>query len=128
MGGWNPRREYALFVLGVIREADYDFSRVDRVVGDLIAKYEDRIREIEVMSDEEFYAVVSKDIFGVFSKGFYIAKFKRCIEQLKQVRESVEYLVMLYRENPKLFNWVLKQSYQGCVREMRKAIEKLASV
>jgi hypothetical protein len=126
MGRWNNYREYRELELGVIREANYDYTSLDKVIENRIAEYEKGIAEIQAMTDEQFLTIVSQYIFGVASKSFYIDRFRKRIEELKQVKLSIDYLVEQCRDDPKLFEWILKNNCKGTVREMRNAIRQLA--
>jgi len=109
-----------------MEEANYDYEKLRKVIKAKIEDLQKRIREIEQMSDEAFMEMISKSLFGVANKGYYINKLKKRISDLEHITESIDYLLDLWKNDKKMLEWVITHSYQGYTRKMRKAIERLA--
>ena len=112
--------------LNILKEANYNLERVAEIVSAKVQECERRINEIKNMPYERFLALVSRSIFGVASKGYYINALRKRIEILKRIPERIQYLLKLHENDKQLLNWTLKHSYKGYVREMRRAIQRLA--
>lgn len=117
---------YADMLLWAIQEAKYDYDNIQKLVKINIDGWEQRIREIEAMSQEEFIAHISKSIFGVANKDYYIGNYKKRIEELKALPERIDHLLDMWKNEKIWFDWTLKNVYKGYVRPMKKALEKLA--
>lgn len=113
-------------LLMIMEKANYEYENVRKLVQINIEGYEKRIREIEAMSEDDFLRMVSKSLFGVANKGYYTNNLKKRIEELKRIPERIDYLLDLWKNNRGWLDWVIKHSYKGAVRPMKKAIEKLA--
>jgi hypothetical protein len=113
-------------LLMIVEKANYSYENIHRLVKINIEECERRIREIEAMSEEAFLSMVSKSLFGVASKGYYIGNFKRKIETLKMIPQRIDYLLDLWKNDKGWLEWVIKKSYKGYVKQMREAIERLA--
>ena len=112
--------------LFIIEKANYDYGKIKKIINAEIEKCESRIREIEAMGEEAFLSMVAKQLFGVASKGYYTSNLKKRIEELKHVKDGIDYLLEQYSKNKGWFNYVLSNYYKGYVKPMREAIEKLA--
>jgi len=110
----------------VIENAKYDYVNIRKLVRINIKDLEKRIAAVQAMSETEFITYVSQSIFGVAIKEYYIKQCKRQIETWKGIPQRVDYLLGLWRDEKEIFNVVIKSSYKGVVRPMKKAIEKLA--
>ena len=121
------RREHAARVLSVIREAGYDMARVREVIGRRIEKLKKAKMELEQMSEEEFRRRVSRMIFGVALKGYYIEKLEKTIEEYEGILKEIESLLKYYVSDRQFFDWHIKEYYKGYVREAREAFRRLAS-
>jgi hypothetical protein len=117
---------YANMLLWVIQEAKYDYNNIQKLIKINVESCEQRIREIEAMSQEDFLKEVSKSIFGVGLKDYYIDKLKKRIETLKDLPSVVDHLLEMWKSEKWLLNDTLKYAYKGYVRPMKEAIEKLA--
>ncbi|MCD6241105.1 hypothetical protein J7K27_06280 [Candidatus Bathyarchaeota archaeon] len=113
-------------LLNILERANYRLERVEEIVNSKVQECEKRIKEIESMSQTEFLRMVSRSIFGVACKGYYIHGLKKSIETLKRIPERIQYLLKLHEKDKEMFEWVLKHSYKRYVRKLRKAIKKLA--
>jgi hypothetical protein len=116
----------AWLILKIIEEAGYEYENIDKVIQEEIAESQNFIKQIQEMSETEFLSMVSKSLFGVASKGYYINKHKQHIQQLEQAKKSIDYLLEQYNRNPSWFEWIIKNSYRGNVKPMKEAIKKLA--
>lgn len=113
-------------LLNILERANYNLERVAEITSAKVQECERRINEIQNMPYERFLALISRSIFGVASKGYYINCLRKEIEILKRVPERIKYLLELHEKDKGMFEWVLKHSYKGYVRKLRKAIKKLA--
>lgn len=113
-------------ILSIIEEADYDYAKVLDVVNARIAYVEGRMKQIEVMTDEEFMQWISKAIFGVALKGYYISQCKRDLDHLKTIQSRIDYMLDLWKRDRSMFNWVIRNSYKGVIRRAEDTFTKLA--
>lgn len=113
-------------LLNILERANYNLERVAEVTSAKVQECERRINEIQNMPYEKFLALISRSIFGIASKGYYINSLRKRIEILKRIPERIQYLLKLHEKDKQLLDWTLKRSYKGYVREMRMAIKKLA--
>jgi len=114
-------------LLWAIREAKFDYDNIQKLVKINIEGCEERIRKIEAMSQEEFMAYISRSIFGVANKDYYITDNKKRIEELKALPERIDHLLKMWRDEKSWFDWTLKNVYKGYVRQLKQAFEKLAT-
>jgi len=112
-------------LLWVIQEAKFDYDNIQKLVKINIEGCEERIKEIEAMSQEQFLAHISKSIFGVASKDYYIGNLRRRIETLKDIPQVIDSLLHSWNSERWLFNDTLKHAYKGYVRQLKQAFEKL---
>lgn len=113
-------------ILSLIEESGYDLEKLKGLVDEKIILLEKRLSQIRFMDDEEFLEYVSKTIFGVASKDYYISKISSEIEMLTGIMKRIEYYLRLNRENRKLFDYLIKRSFKGNVRRARRAFNRLA--
>ena len=60
-----------------MKGANYNLERIEEIVNAKVWECEKRINEIENMPYEKFLALISRSIFGVASKGYYINALRR---------------------------------------------------
>lgn len=113
-------------ILSLIEESGYDLEKLKGLVNEKVLLLEKRLSQIRFMDDEEFLEYVSKTIFGVASKDYYISKISSEIEMLTGIMRRIEYYLRLNRENRTLFDYLLKRSFKGNVRRARRAFSRLA--
>ena len=118
---WSRKR--ADEMLYILKEANYDINNVDNIIKQKINEVENVAKEIENMTHEEFEQMVSKSMFGVMCKEYYIGKLKKQKESLQNIKERIVYLMENY--NKECWEWILKDSYSGRIREIKQAVGKL---
>ena len=118
---WN--RERADEILCMLKEANYNINNVDNVIKQKINQIENLTKKIENMKYEEFAQMVSKSLFGVVSKDYYLAKLNTQKQSLLNVKQAVIYLMENY--NKEHWDWIVRNSYSGRIREVKQAIGKL---
>ncbi len=115
-----------MLILSLMEESDYDLEKLKSLVNDKILLLEKRLERIKFMDDEEFLEHVSKTIFGVASKEYYVSKVSDEIRMFNGVLKRIEYYLRLSRENRKLFDHLIKRSFKGNVRRAKRAFNRLA--
>ncbi|MEM4177098.1 MAG: hypothetical protein QXS29_06010 [Nitrososphaeria archaeon] len=120
----NPEHERKL-LLHCIEEGQYDLSKIRRYVEDQMIEHEKSIEELENMSEEEFMNMVSKYIYGVASKEYYITMHKKAINSYKHALDRIKSIIKLRKENPQLYDYVIRRDFEGQVREARRVFDKL---
>ncbi|MEM3786573.1 MAG: hypothetical protein QXZ59_04250 [Nitrososphaeria archaeon] len=113
-------------ILSLIEESGYDLEKLKGLVDEKVLLLEKRLTQIRFMSDEEFLESISKTIFGVASKDYYISKISSEIEMLNGIMRRIEYYLRLNRENRRLFDYLIKRSFKGNVRRARRVFNRLA--
>ncbi|MEM0053857.1 MAG: hypothetical protein QXL89_06700 [Nitrososphaeria archaeon] len=113
-------------ILSLIEESGYDLEKLKGLVDEKVLLLEKRLTQIRFMSDEEFLESISKTIFGVASKDYYISKISSEIEMLNDIMRRIEYYLRLNRENRRLFDYLIKRSFKGNVRRARRVFNRLA--
>lgn len=113
-------------ILSLIEEAEYDLEKIKNLVDEKILVLENRLVRIKFMGDEEFLELISKTIFGIASKEYYISIICSEIKMLKEITKKIEYYLRLNKENRKLFDYLIRRSFKGNVRRAKKAFNKLA--
>ncbi|MEM4521901.1 MAG: hypothetical protein QW738_01585 [Nitrososphaeria archaeon] len=113
-------------ILSLIEESGYDLEKLKGLVDEKVLLLEKRLTQIRFMSDEEFLESISKTIFGVASKEYYISKISSEIEMLNDIMRRIEYYLRLNRENRRLFDYIIKRSFKGNVRRARRVFNRLA--
>ncbi|MEM3385014.1 MAG: hypothetical protein QW134_04740 [Nitrososphaeria archaeon] len=113
-------------ILSLIEESGYDLEKLKGLVDEKVLLLEKRLTQIRFMSDEEFLESISKTIFGVASKEYYISKISSEIEMLNGIMRRIEYYLRLNRENRRLFDYLIKRSFKGNVRRARSVFNRLA--
>ncbi|MEM1986368.1 MAG: hypothetical protein QXG36_02545 [Nitrososphaeria archaeon] len=113
-------------ILSLIEESEYNLEKLKHLVDEKVLLLEKRLTQIRFMSDEEFLESISKTIFGVASKEYYISKISSEIEMLNGIMRRIEYYLRLNRENRKLFDYLIKRSFKGNVRRARSVFNRLA--
>ncbi|MEM4736938.1 MAG: hypothetical protein QXD41_03630, partial [Nitrososphaeria archaeon] len=113
-------------ILSLIEESGYDLEKLKGLVDEKVLLLEKRLTQIRFMSDEEFLESISKTIFGVASKEYYISKISSEIEMLNDIMRRIEYYLRLNRENRRLFDYLIKRSFKGNVRRARRVFNRLA--
>lgn len=113
-------------ILSLIEESGYDLEKLKGLVDEKVLLLEKRLTQIRFMSDEEFLESISKTIFGVASKEYYISKISSEIEMLNDIMRRIEYYLRLNKENRRLFDYLIKRSFKGNVRRARRVFNRLA--
>ncbi|MEM0385091.1 MAG: hypothetical protein QXH64_01380 [Nitrososphaeria archaeon] len=113
-------------ILSLIEESEYNLEKLKHLVDEKVLLLEKRLTQIRFMSDEEFLESISKTIFGVASKEYYISKISSEIEMLNGIMRRIEYYLRLNRENRRLFDYLIKRSFKGNVRRARSVFNRLA--
>lgn len=113
-------------ILSLIEESEYNLEKLKHLVDEKVLLLEKRLTQIRFMSDEEFLESISKTIFGVASKEYYISKISSEIEMLNDIMRRIEYYLRLNRENRRLFDYLIKRSFKGNVRRARRVFNRLA--
>jgi len=119
--------KYANVLLYVIEKAEFKYDNLDKTINELIKEKQEKIKQLQNMSEEEFMHHISNFIFGVASKDYYITIHKRDIEMLKEIKNSINWLLETYNNNRELFNEVIKFNYKGKVKIIKNYISKLAN-
>lgn len=101
-------------------------EKLKGLVDEKVLLLEKRLTQIRFMSDEEFLESISKTIFGVASKEYYISKISSEIEMLNDIMRRIEYYLRLNKENRRLFDYLIKRSFKGNVRRARRVFNRLA--
>lgn len=91
-----------------------------------IEEHDKALKELAKMSDEGFADLFSSAIFSPRSRDLYTATHEEAINKLKNIRESIDRLVDLWRNNKKILSWVIRKSYTGYIRRVTEDIQKLA--
>jgi hypothetical protein len=118
---WNKKR--ADEILYILKEANYNINNVDNIIKQKINEMENLAKQIENMTYEQFEQMVSKSLFGVMSKDYYIEKLRKQKESLQNIKQAIIYLMENY--NKEHWDWIVKNSYSGKIREIKQAIGKL---
>jgi len=118
---WNRKR--ADEILYILKEANYNIDNVDNIIKQKVNDIENLAKEIENMTHEEFEQMVSKSLFGVMSKEYYLGKLSVQKESIRNIRQAITYLMENY--NKEHWDWIVKNSYSGRIREIKEAIRKL---
>ncbi|MCX8188780.1 MAG: hypothetical protein N3F64_03645, partial [Nitrososphaeria archaeon] len=113
-------------ILSLIEEAEYDLKKVKSLVDEKVLLLEKRLEQIKFMDDKEFLEYVSRTIFGIASKEYYVSKISSEIEMLNNTMKRIEYYLRLGKENRPLFNYLLRRSFKGNVRRAKKVFNRLA--
>jgi len=112
-------------LLALIEEANYQYDNIEEVVQAKIDECQKRIDELKAMSQEQFLAMISKSIFGVAMKEYYVGNLEKKIESLKALPEHIDNLLDYWRDSKWLFDQSIK-FYKPYVRELKQAFERLA--
>jgi len=118
---WN--RKKADEILYILKEANYNINNIDNIIKQKINQIENLAKKIENMKYEEFAQMVSKSLFGVMSKDYYLVKLNTQKQSLQDIKQEITYLMENY--NTEYWEWILKNSYSGRIREIKQAIGKL---
>jgi hypothetical protein len=121
----KKKDEATLYELHLLEQAK-DLQHLKELVESEIEDYQNRIEKISRMNEEEFMQMISKSLFGVASKGYYIEGYKRKIEFLQRLPRKISTLIQLQKENPKLFNHAIQQNYSGNIKRAKTILHKLA--
>lgn len=125
MGKENPYTERARLELVFIQKGNYEYDKIIEAIDKEIEDLERRIVELKNMPIQEFMKMIARRMFGVASKDFYIMNYRKTINTLIEIKRSIDYMIDLYQNDRRWFEWVLTHSYKGKVREMRRAIQKI---
>jgi len=113
--------------LHVLEEADYSPTKVRSQVKKQIADRKRRIREMERMTDAQFRKYISRSMFGVYMKEFYIGRWQSQISELGSIPERMKNWMEWRKEDkPSLFDLKLKMSFKGNIRRAKKTFELLS--
>ena len=112
-------------LLSLIEEANYEYDNIKKVVQAKIDECQQRINELKAMSQEQFLAEISKSIFGVGIKEYYIDNLEKRIERLKDIPDRIDGLLESWKDGKWFFNQSIKY-YKPYVRQLKQAFEKLA--
>jgi len=112
-------------LLALIEEANYDYENIEDIVEKRIEECQKQIDELKVMSQEQFLAMISKSMFGVAMKEYYIERLEKRIESLKALPEHIDSLLEYWRDSKHYFNESIKY-YKPYVRQLKQAFERLA--
>jgi len=112
-------------LLALIEEANYQYDNIDEVVQSRINECQKQIAELKAMSQEQFLAMISKSMFGVAMKGYYIERLEKKIEKLKELPENIDNILEYWRDSKHYFNESMK-CYKPYVRELKQAFQRLA--
>jgi len=112
-------------LLALIEEANYDYNNIKDIVEKKIEECQKQINELKAMSQEQFLAMISKWMFGVAMKEYYIDRLEKKIENLKTLTEHIDHLLEYWRDSRSYFNDSIKY-YKPYVRQLKQAFEKLA--
>ncbi|MBC7091919.1 MAG: hypothetical protein H5T50_08460 [Nitrososphaeria archaeon] len=118
-------KQQNLLLLHCIDQGGYDLEKIKGYVEGQIIEHELAIEKFEQMSEEEFMDVVSKLIYGVASKEYYISQHMKYINAYNKIFNRIEYFMKLRKENPKLYHYIIKKSFVGNIREAKEKLEKL---
>ena len=118
---WNRKKEDE--ILYILKEANYNINNIDNIIKQKINQIENLAKKIENMKYEEFAQMVSKSLFGVMSKDYYLVKLNTQKQSLQDIKQEITYLMENY--NTEYWEWILKNSYSGRIREIKQAIGKL---
>jgi len=112
-------------LLALIEEANYNYDNIRKVVQAKIDECQKQIDELKAMSQEQFLAMISKSLFGVAMKEYYIDRLEKRIESLKAIPEHIDHLLEYWRDSRGYFDDSIKY-YKPYVRQLKQAFEKLA--
>lgn len=112
-------------MLALIEEANYNYDNIKKVVQAKIDECQQRINELKAMSQEQFLAEISKSIFGVGIKEYYIDNLEKRIERLKDTPDRIDGLLESWKDGKWFFNQSIKY-YKPYVRQLKQAFQKLA--
>lgn len=111
-------------LLTLIEEANYNYDNIKKVVQTKIDEAQKQINELKAMSQEQFLAMISKSIFGVAMKEYYIGNLEKQIKRLKDIPEHIDNLLEYWRDSKFIFNESIK-FYKPYVRQLKQAFQKL---
>jgi len=112
-------------LLSIIEEANYEYDNIRKIVQGKIDECQKQIDGLRAMSQEQFLAMISKWMFGVAMKEYYIDRLEKKIENLKTLTEHIDHLLEYWRDSRSYFNDSIKY-YKPYVRQLKQAFEKLA--
>ena len=112
-------------LLSLIEEANYNYDNIRKVVQAKIDESQQRINELKAMSQEQFLKEISKSIFGVGIKEYYIDNLEKKIEHLKDLPDRIDGLLESWKDGKWFFNQSIKY-YKPYVRQLKQAFQKLA--
>lgn len=112
-------------LLALIEEANYQYDNIEEVIQAKIDECQKQIDELKAMSREQFLQMLSRSMFGVAMKEYYINRLEKRIERLKELPENIDNLLEYWRDNRFVFNESMK-FYKPYVRQLKQAFQKLA--
>lgn len=111
-------------LLDAIEKGEYDLWKIQKYIEDQIIEHEKAIENLENMSEEEFM----KKGYGIASKEYYITMNLRYINTYKNMLNRIKYYLRLKKETPRLFDYTIKESFKGNVREAKEKLEKFCEL
>jgi len=112
-------------LLALIEEANYEYSNIRKIVQARIEECQKQIEELKAMSQEQFLAMISKSMFGVAMKEYYIDRLEKRIESLKALPEHIDNLLEYWRTSRNGYFHDSIKYYKPYVRQLKQAFEKL---
>jgi len=113
-------------LLALIEEANYNYDNIRKVVQAKIDEAQKQIDELKAMSQEQFLAMISKSMFGVAMKEYYINRLEKRIENLKALPEHIDHLLQYWRTSRNGYFQDSIKYYKPYVRQLKQAFQKLA--
>jgi len=113
-------------LLALIEEANYEYRNIRKVVQAKIDECQKQIDELKAMSQEQFLAMISKSMFGVAMKEYYINRLEKRIENLKALPEHIDHLLEYWRTSRNGYFQDSIKYYKPYVRQLKQAFQKLA--
>ena len=113
-------------LLSLCEQIGYDYSKLEEAIDSTVAKMWTAIWQIEAMTQEDFIKRISRDLFGVASKDYYINRLKLKIAEFRNMKSKIDYYLQNQESCPEIFEWMLKNAFKGEVRQARKTFVALA--
>jgi|Deesub1362B_J571_1020462.scaffolds.fasta_scaffold00003_363 hypothetical protein len=118
------RRQFASNLLQILEESGYDYSRAIKRVNALIRQYKTEIEKLKKMSQKDFLRRISRSIFGVASKDYYMGAYRRRIEELEKIKR----ILKSYAKNPENFKRDIEYTdmYKGFKRKAKRDLKLIS--